>query len=181
MVLLRKRHNSVHVACYTGIMHRHDHLRPRGDECFKRLSIDIGIALHRVGKHHLCPFAQECQCRTDESITGDDHLVSGLQVTQHRAHLQGIRTAGRQQAFTKTVPLLEPSLTGFGELTVSGQLTRVHRFVHVMGLFTRQMRLVKIYHKKNTITPIIMMPIATALRRLICSLKNNRLRIGTNK
>ena len=118
-MLVRHLHDCVHVAGYTGIMDRHNDSRSGRDKRFQCLRIDVRIARHRVREHHFRSFAQKRQGCTDERITGNDHLVSGVQVTQHRTHLQGIGAGGRQQSLAKTVPLFEPSLTTLGERTVT--------------------------------------------------------------
>ena len=170
VVLLCHRHDCVHVARHTGVMHRNDDFRTRRDKRLQGLRIEVRIALHTIRKDHLCALAQEGQRRRDEGITRHNYFVARLQLAQHGAHLQCVRTGSRQERLTKTIMLFKPRLAALGELAVTGQLTGKDRFVHVMGFLAREMRLIKIYHKKNTITPTIIIPIATILRRVMGSL-----------
>ena len=75
-MLVSNRHDGIHVACYTGIVNRHDDLSTRRDEGLQRLGIEVRIALHAIGKHHFRPFAQESQSGRDEGIGRDDDLIA---------------------------------------------------------------------------------------------------------
>ena len=50
-------HNTIHIACYSGIVNRDDDFGAWSDECFDSLRIQIRIALHTIGKDNLRPFA----------------------------------------------------------------------------------------------------------------------------
>ena len=143
VVLLCNFHDTVHVASDTGIMDGDNDLRPRRYQGLDLLRINVGITLHTVGEDNLRPMADESQSGRHESITGNNDLVTRLDIAQDSSHLQGVGAAGRQQAFLEAVFLFKEPLAALGELTVATQFAVIHGLIHIMGFLSGKMGLVK--------------------------------------
>ena len=148
-VALRQSHDAVHVAGYARIVHHHDHLRAlRYQRCY-RFHRHVRILLTAVGKHHPRTLAQESDGRRHKRVRGNNHLVAGLQLAQHRTHLQSIRTRRTQQALPESVTLFEKRMAALREITVARHCHRAAHLFYIVQFSTRTIGLVKGNHHRS--------------------------------
>ena len=146
VMLLRKPHDSIHVAGNTSIMHDDNDFRVLVDEWTDGVNGDIGVVGTTVGKHHLGTLTEEGDGRRHERIGRYDDLVTRMQLAEHGTHLQRISTRSGEKTFLKTVTLLEESMTAFGKVTITRHRHRTTYHFHIVEFTTRTIRFIKWNH-----------------------------------
>ena len=97
-VLLRQRHDRIHVRGLPVKVHRDDGLGPRRDRRFDPLRIDVAGGFVRFDRHRPRPDIRHGEPRRDESVGRNDHLVSRADVPRPQHKLQGIEPVAHRNA-----------------------------------------------------------------------------------
>ena len=134
VVFICRRHDTVHVAGHTSIMHHNYDLRFVVDERFDSLSSDIGVIRPAVSKAYHCAFPQKGDGGRNKRVRGHDHLIARFQFTQHGTHLQSIGTRGAEQTFPETIAFLEETMTQLGEVAIARHRGRLAHFLDITDL-----------------------------------------------
>ena len=127
-------------------MDRHNDLGARRDKRLDLRRIDVRLVRPAVRKDDLRPAADERECRRDERVGRDDHLISGTDPRQDRRHLQSVRTRRRQQALLESVALLEERLATMRELAIARNLPAFYGLTDVLRLLARHVGSVEMNH-----------------------------------
>ena len=88
VVALRDVHDGVHFASHTSIMHRHDRPGTRRDGCRYQSLVYIQCIRADVHKHRDPAAQHEGIGRGNKGIGRHDHLITGLDIREHRRHIQ---------------------------------------------------------------------------------------------
>ena len=132
---LRYVHDSVHLAAYSRIMHRHDYL---GAGCNGSLNFRF-IHVHRFRVHideyrHSPLHDKRIDCR-DKGVTGANELIPGLQIAENGRHFQRCCAGMHQQCLFRAEVLFNPSVALLGEVAVSCKLTELDGLGNIPEFF----------------------------------------------
>ena len=78
VMLLGKRHNSIHITGYASIVYHDDDFGLLIDERFYLFCCHVRVVATTIGKAHISFFAQEGNGGRNKSIRGHDDLIARL-------------------------------------------------------------------------------------------------------
>ena len=97
VVFFCNRHDRIHLTGDTGIMHRHNDLCALCDCRLDLRLINIHCLWMHIYKYNFGTLQHKCICRGYKRVGRHDHLISRLQITEKRCHLQGMCAGSRQK------------------------------------------------------------------------------------
>ena len=121
------RHDRIHIAANTGVMHNGDGLGAWRNRRLDQALVEIDVVGTHVDKHrHRAAQRKRVGCR-DKGVGRHDDFVARRQVTQHGRHFQGTGAGVCKQRALAAETLFEPLLAAFGVITIAGQMAARER------------------------------------------------------
>ena len=115
------RHDGIHLARDTRVVHRHDRPGARGNGRFDQALIKIQRILANIHKHRHAAAQHKSIGGGNKGKRRHDNFVARLDIQQQGRHLQGGGTGMGQKRLGTTGPLLKPLVASLGKRPITGQ------------------------------------------------------------
>ena len=146
IVLSGDFHDGIHLTGHARIVDRNDHTGLIGNGCLDLGLVNVHGIRTNIHKYKLCTSQHKGIGRRRESKAGQDHLISGLQITKKSSHLQCVAARGGQEHLLAFRHLLQQLVAFLCKLSITTNFMCSDCFGNILHLFAYIRRSIKRNH-----------------------------------